>query len=75
MTDFLQVSGHDGLVRDVSTKAIINTNKSEYEMYLKNREATKQRNLDISRQAEEIKNIKDDVSQIKEMLSQLLKSK
>ena len=75
MTDFLKVTGHDGLVRDVSTKAIINTNKSEYLMYLKNREAAKSKNLEIERQQKEIQSIKDDVSEIKQMLSQLLKSK
>ena len=75
MTDFLKVTGHDGLVRDVSTKAIINTNKSEYLMYLKNREAAKNKNLEFERQQKEIQNIKDDVSEIKQMLAQLLKSK
>lgn len=32
MSDHLKVEGHDNLVRDTSSKAIINTNKNAYEV-------------------------------------------
>ena len=30
---YLKVKGHDGLVRDISNGAIINTNNAEYDRY------------------------------------------
>ena len=34
MNQFLKVEGHAGLVRDMSTGAILNKNRTEYEEYL-----------------------------------------
>ena len=31
----LKVEGHDGLVRDMRSSAIVNTNVTEYEIYMK----------------------------------------
>ncbi len=48
---FLKVAGHDGLVRDTSTGAILNTNTSHYNNYMKQREAALQRNRQITEQS------------------------
>ncbi len=72
---FLKVAGHEGLVRDTSNGAILNTNTTDYENYIKQREAALQRNRQITEQAEEINNIKNELSEIKSLLTQLLANK
>ena len=51
---YLKVLGHDGLVRDVSTGAIINTNSKEYENYVRARATREQKDLEISKHEEDI---------------------
>ena len=72
---YLKVEGHAGLVRDTRTGAILNTNKTEYENYLRQKEAVEKRTLEskqISQHTEEINNIKTELSEIKQMLLLLL---
>ena len=73
--NYLKVQGHEGLVRDTSSGAIINTNSSDYENYIQARNRAMTREIEISRQAEEINNIKQEVSEIKGLLLQLLANK
>ncbi len=73
--DFLKVAGHEGLVRDTSNGAILNTNLTDYENYIKQRDAAAQRNRQITEHTEEINNIKNELSEIKSLLTQLLANK
>lgn len=73
--DYIKVEGHEGLVRDASTGAIINTSRSDYQTYILARNRAMQRENEISRQAEEINNLKQDVSEIKDLLLQILAQK
>ena len=69
---FVKVKDKDGLVRDLSSGAIINNNASEYENYIKKRNASKQLRDDLDKQSEEINNIKNDISEIKHLLITLI---
>ena len=73
--EYIKVQGHDGLVRDSSTGAILNTNRGDYDNYMIVKNNVMARETEISRQAEEINNIKHDVSEIKDLLHQLLANK
>jgi hypothetical protein len=75
MDQFLKVSGHDDLVRDTSSNAIINTNMAEYEQYMVRRKAKLEEKQLITKQAEEINNLKSDISEIKQMLQMLIKDR
>ena len=75
MEQFLKVSGHDDLVRDTSSNAIINTNMAEYEQYMARRKAKLEEKELITKQAEEINNLKSDISEIKQMLQLLMKDR
>jgi hypothetical protein len=75
MEQFLKVSGHDDLVRDTSSNAIINTNMAEYEQYMARRKAKLEEKQLITKQAEEINNLKSDISEIKQMLQLLMKDR
>ena len=70
--NYLQVDGHDDLVRDTNSTAIINKNKGAY-MLAKKRAESAQRERDAIRNASrEINNIKCEMHEIKSMLKTLL---
>lgn len=70
---YLKVAGHAGLVRDTSTGAILNTNKSEYEEYIARQRQAEEREAEISQHTEDINNIKNELQDIKSLLLQILK--
>jgi saccharopine dehydrogenase-like NADP-dependent oxidoreductase len=69
---YLKVAGDESLVRDVVSKAIINTNNKDYELYLARKNASKCQKLEIERQAHELDCVKNDLSEIKQMISLLI---
>ena len=70
--DYLQVEGKTDLVRDVKSGAIINRNRSAYELAKKRAaEAQKQRD-EIRGATREINNLKCEMHEIKDMLKTLL---
>jgi len=69
---YLQVEGHDDLVRDTQSNAIINKNKGAY-LIAKQRAESAQRQRDAIRTANrEINNIKSEMHEIKSMLKTLM---
>ena len=72
MTTIVKIEGKDGLVRDISTRAIINTNRSEYQNYINRRDAAMSKQKQIEEHSEDINNIKTELSEIKQMLLVLL---
>ena len=72
MSNFTQVDGHRDLVRDNNSGAIINRNRSAYEIARK-RAADAQKQRDEIRSAtREINNLKCEMHEIKDMLKILL---
>ena len=63
---YIKVSGHDGLVRDENTGAIINQNVSAIEA----RRKAKQ----LSSALDDINMLKNEVSEIKSLLKELVKN-
>ena len=75
MGEYLKVEGHQDLVRDTRTGAILNKNKNAYLSYKKRvQEAQKQRD-EIRSATREINNIKCEMHEIKDMLKTLLDRK
>ena len=69
---YLQVDGHDDLVRDTESTAIINKNRGAY-LIAKQRAEAAQRQRDAIRNANrEINNIKSEMHEFKSMLKTLL---
>lgn len=60
----LKVEGHSNLYRDVNSGAIINSNRQEYEQYMKAK--TNRENL-----VNEINTLKQDLDEIKNLLKKL----
>lgn len=66
--NYSKVEGHSNLLRDELTKAVINTNLSEYQNYVnlrkaKENDASKMKNLES-----DVENIKNDLNEIKDLL-------
>ena len=75
MNDYIQVEGHDNLVRDKHSSAIINRNRNAYEVAKrKHEEAQKQRD-EIRSATREINTLKCEMHEIKDMLKTLLDRK
>lgn len=72
MHNFIKVDGHEGLVRDGLTLAIINTNNSEYTSYINNKKKLNEEKEKSLRQQEEIDMIKNDISDIKRLINILI---
>ena len=69
---YIKVEGHNNLVRDIRSNAIVNSNKSEFKMYMKrqkerNAEADKMRNV-----CKEINNLKTELREIKNLLTKVI---
>ena len=69
---YIKVEGNTGLVRDADTMAILNTNRADYDNYIRRKETLLSDKEQIAIQAAEINNIKQDLSEIKQMLTALL---
>ena len=72
MSEYVKVEGYNNLVRDTKSNAIINTDRTAYQM-AKKRAVDAQRQRDEIRNASrEINNIKCEMHEIKSMLKTLL---
>ena len=69
---YIKVEGHTSLVRDVRSNAVVNSNKSEFQMYMKRH---KERNLQADQMrntVKEINNLKTELREIKNLLTKVL---
>ena len=71
--EYSKVEGHSHLLRDSKTNSIINTNMVEYQEYLNRRNVKASENQKVQTIEEEVYNIKNDISEIKSLLKELLK--
>lgn len=63
--DYKKVEGHSDLIRDLETNAVINTNKTAYQDYLKMREEKLE-------EKQRLDNLENEVGEIKSLLYKLL---
>ena len=68
----VKVEHHPELRRDEFSKGITNVDNDAYTKYMNGALARKNRNQTLEEHSKEINNIKEDVSEIKDMLQQLL---
>jgi len=69
----LKVEGFESLVRDVKSNAIINTNVSEYQIYMKRVRAREQQGDEIRSAVKEINNLKAELREIKNLIKEVVK--
>ena len=67
----MKVKGHESLIRDENSNAILNTNLSEYDQYLSIRSKRKKGTGRIDNMENDLKSLKDDINEIKTLLKEL----
>ena len=67
-----KVESHPELERDEYSKGITNIDNDAYSKYMQGALARKERNITLKNNTEEINNLKEDVSEIKNMLRQII---
>ncbi len=72
MSDYIKVQGYSGLVRDTNTNAIINKDKSAYNLARRRAEEAQRQRDEIRGATREINNLKCEMHEIKSMLKTLL---
>ena len=65
MKHFINVEGYNDIVREESSQAIINTDTEQYRLVIKRREL-------MRNQKEEIRTLKDEVTEIKILLQNIV---
>ena len=67
----MKVKGHNNLIRDENSNAIVNTDSSEYNNYLSLRAKRRQGSERIDNMENDLKSLKDDINEIKTLLRAL----
>jgi hypothetical protein len=68
----VKVENENKLIRDLSSGAIINTDDNARDTYLKNREQLLRQRQATEQNSQDIQELKGEVSDIKQMLTQIL---
>jgi hypothetical protein len=69
----LKVKGFDGLERDLRSNSIVNTNKSEFSIYMARVRAREKQGDEIRNAVKEINNLKAELREIKDLLRGVVK--
>ena len=69
----LKVEGHTHLVRDVNSNAIVNTNVSEYQLYMKRLKVRERQSDELRNAVKEINNLKNEIREIKNLVKEIIK--
>ena len=67
----MKVEGHNNLIRDENSNAILNTDSSEYNNYISLRAKRRQGSERIDNMENDLKSLKDDINEIKTLLKSL----
>ena len=69
----IKVEGYESLERDIRTNAIVNTNKTEYQLYMNRIKNREQQGDQIRQTIKEINILKQELFEIKDLLKKVLK--
>ena len=72
MSARLKVEGHTHLVREITSSGIVNTNTSEYEIYMKRVRSREQHGDQIRTAVKDINNLKAELREIKGLLKEII---
>ena len=71
MNKYIKVEAQDSLVRDMSSNAIVNNNKSDYENFLRISEQKYKEKKEFEKLKSDVDGIKDDLDEIKSLLKSM----
>ena len=67
----LKVEGHTSLVREINSNGIVNTNITEYQLYMKRIRNREQQGDQIRTAVKEINSLKTELREIKDLIKNL----
>ena len=68
----LKVEGHDNLVRDTVSNAVINSSTSEYRIYMARHRARNKQSDELRNACKEINSLKAEFREIKDLIKKVL---
>jgi len=68
----LKVQGYENLVRDTRSNAIVNTNVTDYQIYMKRVKVREEQGDQIRNTVKEINNLKSELREIKNLLKKVV---
>tara|TARA_B100000900_G_C20295959_1_gene600163 strand:+ start:485 stop:706 length:222 start_codon:yes stop_codon:yes gene_type:complete len=68
----LRVQGYSSLVRDTNSNAIVNTNTSEYTLYMERRKVRSNQGNEIRSAVREINTLKAELREIKKLIKEII---
>tara|TARA_X000001382_G_scaffold42726_1_gene28783 strand:+ start:1116 stop:1340 length:225 start_codon:yes stop_codon:yes gene_type:complete len=71
MSKLVKVEGHSSLVRDTYSNGIINTNVSEYQIYMQRVKSREKQGDEIRNAVKEINTLKTELREIKNLIKDL----
>ena len=69
----LKVEGHSDLIKETRTKAVINTNVSEYNIYMARLKSRNQQSDELRSAVKEINSLKAELREIKDLVKGITK--
>ena len=74
MNNRLKVEGHTHLVREITSSGIVNTNTTEYQLYMKRIKSREQHGDQIRTAVKDINSLKNELREIKDLLKEMIKN-
>ena len=68
----LRVEGHENLIRDTRSNAVINSSTSEYRIYMAKYRAREQQSDELRNACKEINTLKAELREIKSLITKVL---
>ena len=68
----LKIENYENLVKDTKSGAVVNTNKSEFQLYMKRRQERNKNGDKLRNACKEINNLKSELREIKNLLTKVL---
>ena len=72
MSNHIPVEGKSGFYRDSESTAIINKDKKAYAAYMQRKKSVENKNIELDQMKEDLNNVKDELGEIKGLLSTLV---
>ena len=69
----IKIENFENLVKDTRSSAIVNTSKSEFELYMKRRQERNKNGDKLRNACKEINNLKSELREIKNLIKEIVK--
>ena len=68
----IKVEGHNNLVRDLNSNAIVNTNTTDFSLYMKRQKMREKQSDELRNTVKEINSLKSELFEIKKLLKEVI---